>query len=235
MTAATLILETIAPDAVKNMHAALPSKDDVYERGVDPTHETPDDKNAVWFVLHNVHVGLGAKLRQRMTDKLTVSRLQWYWAVKIAGESLQPKEAPVEIDMTQTKAFFDNAISTNLRNPSVHLMPGGVSVVIIKRVGNRTRNKANIGTLVVTDDGKYPDNRFYGRIGHDGMFRRTRKCNAAVTAAVQDFAADPAGVATSYGKLTGNCCFCRKALTDPRSTDVGYGKTCAGHWSLPWG
>jgi len=34
---------------------------------------------------------------------------------------------------------------------------------------------------------------------------------------------------------TGNCCFCRRELTDKRSTEVGYGPICADHFSLPWG
>jgi hypothetical protein len=29
--------------------------------------------------------------------------------------------------------------------------------------------------------------------------------------------------------------FCRLTLTDARSTAVGYGQTCAGHWGMPWG
>jgi hypothetical protein len=48
-------------------------------------------------------------------------------------------------------------------------------------------------------------------------------------------AADPAGVASKFGKLHGKCCFCHKSLSDPASTAVGYGKVCASHYGLPWG
>ena len=52
---------------------------------------------------------------------------------------------------------------------------------------------------------------------------------------VNRLAKNPAKVATEYGKLTGNCCFCRRALTDKRSVTVGYGSTCAGNYGLEWG
>ena len=31
------------------------------------------------------------------------------------------------------------------------------------------------------------------------------------------------------------CCFCNRALEDERSTAVGYGPICAGHFGLAWG
>ena len=52
---------------------------------------------------------------------------------------------------------------------------------------------------------------------------------------LQRLAADPAGVASKYGKMTGRCCFCHLQLTDAKSLAVGYGKTCAKNYGLPWG
>jgi hypothetical protein len=50
-----------------------------------------------------------------------------------------------------------------------------------------------------------------------------------------ELAQHPAETAAKNGKLTGNCCFCTSALTDKRSTEVGYGPTCAANYGLPWG
>src|SRR6185436_1560785 len=41
--------------------------------------------------------------------------------------------------------------------------------------------------------------------------------------------------AVAHGHTTGNCSFCARDLTDPRSTSVGYGPICAQHFGLPWG
>lgn len=75
-----------------------------------------------------------------------------------------------------------------------------------------------------------------GRVSLNGTWQPGRDPRAAVIGRrLREFAADPARVASEYGKLTGNCCFCRKALSDERSTAVGYGKICAGHFGLEWG
>jgi len=234
MTIATL--KTTSEDVVKALYENLPNHYDVYNTDVDPTPESANEKNSTWFVLRRCQFGLGHKLCQRMSERLPLSKKQWYWAIKIAGESLQPKTTDVTtVDTTKIKDLFDNAISDRLKNPSVHLRLIDGSIVVVKRAGNRTRNRENIGTLVVADDGRYPTNKFYGRIGHNGEFRPTRKCNNAIVAKIQEFAENPADVAAQYGRLTGNCCFCRKALTDTRSTKVGYGPVCARNFNLPWG
>jgi len=38
-----------------------------------------------------------------------------------------------------------------------------------------------------------------------------------------------------WGRRANHCCFCGKALTDPRSESAGYGQTCASRYGLPWG
>jgi hypothetical protein len=77
-----------------------------------------------------------------------------------------------------------------------------------------------------------------GRVLLDGTYQPSREANGrteAITQRLRAFAADPAKVAAEHGRLTGCCCFCAKTLTDERSTAVGYGQTCAGHYGLPWG
>ena len=49
------------------------------------------------------------------------------------------------------------------------------------------------------------------------------------------FADDPVGTARLFGRLTGQCCFCCKALSNPPSVNAGYGPYCASKYGLPWG
>ena len=81
--------------------------------------------------------------------------------------------------------------------------------------------------------------KLWGRISPEGTWERGYQIsdadNAAIIAALKEFAADPAGVAATYGHRTGACCFCGHTLTDSRSVEVGYGPVCASNYSLPWG
>jgi hypothetical protein len=79
---------------------------------------------------------------------------------------------------------------------------------------------------------------WYGRVRVDGTFEPTREGAAlepALSRTLRALATDPAATAAEYGRLTGKCCFCNRALEDERSTAVGYGRVCAGHYGLPWG
>jgi hypothetical protein len=77
---------------------------------------------------------------------------------------------------------------------------------------------------------------WYGTIDTaTGAFRPARDCDDDVLAALRGLDEDPVGVATSYGKLVGQCCFCSRDLTDEKSTKVGYGPVCAARYGLPWG
>jgi hypothetical protein len=77
----------------------------------------------------------------------------------------------------------------------------------------------------------------HGRIDREGAFHPERgtEPDPEILATLAAFHDDPAGFAGRAGRLSGRCCFCRLPLTDPRSLAVGYGKICAGHYSLPWG
>jgi hypothetical protein len=93
---------------------------------------------------------------------------------------------------------------------------------------------------VLSDTGMFAGRRiFYGRVLADGTFQpaaSTRpEMREGIVALLRQFAANPAEVAGAHGRLNGRCCFCRLPLSDPRSTAVGYGEVCAGHYGLPWG
>lgn len=51
----------------------------------------------------------------------------------------------------------------------------------------------------------------------------------------EDFRTNPVQTLAEIGKKEGNCCFCARDLTDPRSTAHGYGAICAKKFRLAWG
>jgi len=105
--------------------------------------------------------------------------------------------------------------------------------VVVSMAGDNSRHR---GSLYVKSPGGYYDATYYGRVNPDtGEWVPSRDAEPMVGDALKKFSADPAGVAAEYGRLHGNCCFCSRPLSDERSTQVGYGETCAGHYGLPWG
>jgi hypothetical protein len=149
-----------------------------------------------------------------------------------------PRAAAPKVEIGSLDGILQlfNLAANHLKFPAVVLnVPGYADGVRVSRAGQRAKLP---GTLNVTngakDDSEY-GRTWFGRVTLDGQFSPSRDATPAIAEALKAFAADPAKVASEYGRLTGICCFCRKALTDERSTAVGYGKICAGHYGLPWG
>jgi len=141
-------------------------------------------------------------------------------------------------------ALFDRARG-HLKMPAVELGVPGHAAIRINVAGERAREP---GSLTVLSAERFPvagqefgERKWFGRILRDGTFQAGRDLRAdpayegAVTARLVAFAADPRKVGAEDGLLNGRCCFCRKSLTDERSTGVGYGKKCASNWGFPWG
>lgn len=73
----------------------------------------------------------------------------------------------------------------------------------------------------VTPDGKFvPKTGTKARMGLVRFFRR--------------FVRNPARTAAYYGRQSGTCCYCGRALSNPRSVEAGYGPDCAMRYRLPW-
>lgn len=76
----------------------------------------------------------------------------------------------------------------------------------------------------------------YGTLDLDsGRFRPSDRNLEGLLELLGAFDRDPVHVAARYGRETGECCFCQRRLTDPRSVRVGYGPVCAVTHGLPWG
>jgi Family of unknown function (DUF6011) len=185
------------------------------------------DKQAIWA--------------QKMVDKaagaaanpLSAAGVAALAAVANLPPVLDNGPAPVASagEMAAIKALFVTA-SAHLKKPSIKINFNNLKLALKPSA----KNPENV--LVVSDTG-YP-NMYYGTIFSDGTFKPKPSLSgdifiSKVTDALKAFAVDPAGVAAQYCKLHGKCCFGNKGLNDPKSTSVGYGPICAGHYGLPWG
>lgn len=90
----------------------------------------------------------------------------------------------------------------------------------------------NAGAVNLTDDGSYPDNRYYGRINPEGYL--SGGMPAMVRELLDAFEADPAAVAKAQSQGTVRCIFCGLELDTHESRTQGYGPVCATNWGLPW-
>jgi hypothetical protein len=128
-------------------------------------------------------------------------------------------------------ALFNFAVSQKLKYPKIRLQHGN-DVVVVKLAGSMSRYQ---GQLMVTNDAGYgaTNNKYFGRVDHNGAIIAGRDLTPEVESLLEEFATNPVEVAQRYGKLTGNCMFCSKPLTDADSTACGYGPVCAKKWNLP--
>jgi hypothetical protein len=128
--------------------------------------------------------------------------------------------------------LFDSALQ-KLKRPTiiVHSESGDLA---LKPAGAQSRNPGFI--YVLTD----PAGEYSGKIDPTGTrftpgSETGLETATAIKAALLALAQDPVAAAKAYGARTGNCCFCRRLLTDARSTAEGYGPICATRFGLPWG
>jgi Family of unknown function (DUF6011) len=169
--------------------------------------------------------------------KRGLSPKQWFWVNKLATDASAPPVAVTQVgNVSAIVALLDTA-KQHLKRPAILVRANDTDLRL-----NIAGSAAKIpGSINVCGTVKHADGRndWYGRITREGEFQPSPKYDAqtqtAVAAALIALANDPVKAAGAYGSLTGVCCFCGRGLTDERSTKVGYGPICAGHWGLPWG
>jgi hypothetical protein len=163
--------------------------------------------------------------------------------VPVQVQTEQPVQATVELGHNAF-TLFQNAKS-KLKFPKIFFdldMPEGDKKrqIVLSIAGPKSKRP---GVINVTSEGGYANNTYYGYVGKDGVFVPYQACDQVVIDFLTVFAADPVGVAKSYGKRTGRCCFCGDVLTTEKrengvalySVDLGYGPQCAKNWGLPYG
>lgn len=132
-------------------------------------------------------------------------------------------------------AVFET-VGTRLQWPKITLRTASGQTVAISRCGAK-----HPGCLNVTNGERYGsfNSVWYGRIEPNGeMYSRANLNDPRVNevrSLLLAFNANPAEVAGAQGRMSGNCVFCQKQLTDPQSVAVGYGPICADHYGLPHG
>lgn len=161
-----------------------------------------------------------------------LSDKQWYWVVKLATRYTQPEAEERKVaDFAGVYALFAKA-KEHLKFPKIHLLVEGVERLKLYVSGPRSRVPDVVN--VVGEETE----TWYGRVYPDGRWQEGRgspETNKAVEGLLTRLASDPERVASEYGRLTGNCCFCSRKLSDERSTEVGYGPVCAAKFGLKWG
>lgn len=175
-------------------------------------------------------------------NKGRLSVAQWEWVGRLAERANAPPPERHKVDigtMSGIIALFDKA-AEHLKSPAIVIAviatgdPMGPYAQKTIRLNVAQAHHRVPGSINVKDG-----DLWLGRILRNGILELSPKVPpedvADVSALLRRFSADPAGVATEYGRLTGRCTFCRLPLCDERSTAVGYGKTCADNWGLPWG
>ena len=128
--------------------------------------------------------------------------------------------------------LFAQAISHNLKFPKLRLQVGN-DTLVVKLNGVKSKYQ---GSIALANDAGFGSqaSRYYGRIELNGGLVAGRDLTPEIETFIQKLAADPIGTCAENGKLTGNCSFCQKALTDGNSLAAGYGPICAKKYSLPW-
>jgi hypothetical protein len=122
-------------------------------------------------------------------------------------------------------------ITLLVENPGTHdpiENPPHTSVVL-KLAGERSRNCGSVHVIARNEDRTYlgvvhPEGGFDCRV--NGKFAET------LIAALKELATDPVKVVTRFGRMTGNCAFCNRELSDPRSKAAGFGPQCAEAYGL---
>lgn len=165
-----------------------------------------------------------------------VSCRNWFHTCNLIPDPVrQPQPQPGLFEKTFNVAgimdLFTKAL-VHLKFPKIRLTTLTGQTLVLRLAGRMSRTP---GHLIVTDGAAFGVNKYFGRIDPQGNWNPGRDSSPEVVELLNKLSTDPAGVAAAYGKLTGNCCFCNLPLSDPRSTQVGYGKVCADHYALPWG
>jgi hypothetical protein len=177
---------------------------------------------------YRTRVGKGQTSRFSQKQVACVEKL-----IERAENPIPVKTAEVG-SMAGLIAIFKKA-AVHLKYPKISLGLDENTPVVFALAGSRSQAP---GSVNVTDGKPFGQNKWYGRVSPEGTWEIGRSPHEElpqVGELLEKMSNDPAATAAEYGRLTGNCCFCNRKLKDERSTNVGYGRTCAGHYGLPWG
>lgn len=176
---------------------------------------------------------------------LTEKQAKWPKQLVDRVHGVEDKKGTFEIDV---KALYDFLMQakTHLKYPKLVMSIGGGTGYVKVYISGETSVKPNCVNILYAKSTNltraftpWSAYTWMGRIDESGVwmpvYNHGKDLVKNIHKAIKQMAKQPAKVASEFGKLTGHCCFCFKTLSDPKSTEVGYGKTCANHYNLPWG
>jgi hypothetical protein len=151
------------------------------------------------------------------------------WAHKMAIAERQAQRAR---SFPRTVGVLVHAMERGIKSPCLRIERGPDRVVKVKVSRDKTYAR-------VTDGCGFARAQYFGKLTvPDGQWTSVPyddAVRASVENALDIFEADPEAAARQYGHSRGQCMFCGLALTDPRSSSVGYGQFCAERHGMPWG
>jgi len=174
-------------------------------------------------------IDFALSLVAQFDKKGELSEKQMYWVEKLAAgpASNEPISVP------DACGIFDMFDRVELKYPKITLRLEDGTGFKIGRAGDRSKY---CGQLILTD-GTRDKNNYFGRVTEEGQVYLSGKGSQykdEILETLMELGANPEVIAATHGKVTGNCCFCNRPLSNDRSLEVGYGKTCAERYDLEW-
>lgn len=172
-----------------------------------------------------------AKATTPMKGECQGSAPQLYWLHKLASQGAK-REAPksvANVNLTPLKVMLTTAKESGLKYPSLNLTTASGREVRLTLAKNDSKNPGAVYVQSGSRGGLY-----YGKVTAEGDLFAGRDFIDEVGEMLVGMSNDPLGFAAKQGHLTGSCCFCRKKLTDGKSTTLGYGKSCAYKFGLAY-
>jgi len=157
--------------------------------------------------------------------------------VKVKARAATTAQGPTAsridpIHFPSITAMFVAAKQSGLKRVKIRFSDADGNPMLLTAAGAASKYP---GSVYVTDGKPYGSNKYFGRIGTDGVFQPGRDLSDAVLNALKYIEQNPGEAATAYGRRTGCCCFCGRELTAKDSVDAGYGPICAANHGLRHG
>ena len=142
----------------------------------------------------------------------------WYW---LAQTAKQFSERHKNNGSSVLKYMFAIAHGYGLKRPKIKLhYSGSWYTTKVSRFGNI---------------GIYVDTLFMGSFRPNFVPSRDHSLTEQNRELLDHLHKDPVNFIAACGRDVDSCCYCNQPLSDGRSKSVGYGRTCAGRFGLPWG
>jgi hypothetical protein len=163
-----------------------------------------------------------------------LSENQWFWVHKIANETVDRIENPRKpaAHLPNFKPVLDRGYGA-IKYPKLTIYCGDFHLRF-QLCGPASKTPGFV-TVLRFFGKNVSEKEYLGKINLEGDFWPAANLEDKIIRALEILNQDPESAAIQSGKISGNCAYCFKALTDERSLEVGYGPICAKTFRLPWG